>query len=650
MAKATDAAVTITRPTSNQYGMTDLVLLSPPWPPYYSPSTAICALAAHAEAVDPTRIVRQEHSYLRWLRTLRDEFGPVIGTSLYSEIAEAGAYTGLGDLVFRSRAEGRTDRSISLHETDVEARASKLVAQNWNRLNLIASTFVDQEARRVSLELPASAAVLGISSTFVQTFAGLAIAGAVKQIRPDTYVVLGGANYWEEKAQVFLEQFDFIDAVVFGEGEAPLVKLLRTIDLGLQPRSGDGVSVREYYRPSPETTNATTVGVLDPAPSPATDAYFEQVTDSELGAAFRPRLSWELSRGCWWGEKRHCTFCGLNGSNMEYRPRRSSDTANEILAQLERHRLLDVIFVDNILHIDAINEVIAQFPPDLDIQVHLEVKSNLTFEQLRRLRDHGVWHVQPGIESLARRTLHLMRKGVTPLMNVKFLRDCERLGMTVAWNILAGFPDETIADYAEMLQQIPRLHHLQPPGSTARLMIVRFSPLFEEEGVAVDRLKPADFNALLWPSLGESDLFDVSDVFVSNKTVGLSDSSISAVQDLVHVWEDAYPRSLLTSRRTSSGAVVIEQGSILDQPLHTLTEEWEVAVWAELEEGLASAGRNRLKGKFPGLDRPIAELIAELEESGVLFRDRNALLALPTEWHDHKPTKIVIPPVVAHAM
>src|SRR5262249_7242667 len=31
-----------------------------------------------------------------------------------------------------------------------------------------------------------------------------------------------------------------------------------------------------------------------------------------------PILLFETSRGCWWGERSHCTFCGLNGLTMNY--------------------------------------------------------------------------------------------------------------------------------------------------------------------------------------------------------------------------------------------------------------------------------------------------------------------------------------------
>ena len=36
-------------------------------------------------------------------------------------------------------------------------------------------------------------------------------------------------------------------------------------------------------------------------------------------SAWRRRSSSETARGCWWGERQHCTFCGLNGATMAFR-------------------------------------------------------------------------------------------------------------------------------------------------------------------------------------------------------------------------------------------------------------------------------------------------------------------------------------------
>ena len=42
-------------------------------------------------------------------------------------------------------------------------------------------------------------------------------------------------------------------------------------------------------------------------------------------------LLYEGSRGCWWGEKHHCTFCGLNAQSMKFR-------AKATWAGIERNR------------------------------------------------------------------------------------------------------------------------------------------------------------------------------------------------------------------------------------------------------------------------------------------------------------------------
>ncbi|MGI5451625.1 hypothetical protein ACQEWB_00215 [Streptomyces sp. CA-249302] len=57
----------------------------------------------------------------------------------------------------------------------------------------------------------------------------------------------------------------------------------------------------------------------------------------------------EGARGCWWGEKHHCTFCGLNSSFMEYRSKSPDAFYDEVVRQVERHQVLDLYVVDNIL-------------------------------------------------------------------------------------------------------------------------------------------------------------------------------------------------------------------------------------------------------------------------------------------------------------
>lgn len=51
---------------------------------------------------------------------------------------------------------------------------------------------------------------------------------------------------------------------------------------------------------------------LDDLPLPNYDDYFRQIRDNNFNIDFW--LNVESSRGCWWGWKNQCKFCGVNGN------------------------------------------------------------------------------------------------------------------------------------------------------------------------------------------------------------------------------------------------------------------------------------------------------------------------------------------------
>ncbi len=51
---------------------------------------------------------------------------------------------------------------------------------------------------------------------------------------------------------------------------------------------------------------------------------------ADPSVADRIFVPYETSRGCWWGQKKHCTFCGLNPLGMNYRAK-SPERAVEII-------------------------------------------------------------------------------------------------------------------------------------------------------------------------------------------------------------------------------------------------------------------------------------------------------------------------------
>src|SRR5258708_22444047 len=294
--------------------------------------------------------------------------------------------------------------------------------------------------------------LVGFTSTFQQHLASLALARRIKQALPETVVVMGGANCEGVMGAEAVRQFPLLDAVVSGEGEHVVPEVVRR---ALASRSLSGLpgvrtreGVDEEFR-SHTFPNAPTIPHLDDLPYPDFRDFFEQFGASRYSREWEASLFFETSRGCWWGERSHCTFCGLNGSSMTYRSKSARRAVDE-LAQLAReHPGCDIQVTDNILDMAYFKDFLPELAERrLGVDLFYETKSNLKKEQIRLLRRAGVRRIQPGIESFSDSVLRLMRKGVTGLQNIQLLKWCKEVGVEPHWNFLWGFPRADPAGYA----------------------------------------------------------------------------------------------------------------------------------------------------------------------------------------------------------
>src|SRR5262249_46486845 len=141
-------------------------------------------------------------------------------------------------------------------------------------------------------------------------------------------------------------------------------------------------------------------------------------------------LTVQAARGCWWGQRSHCTFCGLNGESMEFRHkswRRVVDETDELIA---RHGSIPLQFADDLVALSYFEDLFPHWAGRGNATSKLfEIKSNLKRSQLALLKQAGVDIVQPGIESLADGTLRVMRKGVSAAQNLAVIRWCKELGI-----------------------------------------------------------------------------------------------------------------------------------------------------------------------------------------------------------------------------
>jgi ribosomal peptide maturation radical SAM protein 1 len=437
------------------------------------------------------------------IQYLNFDLAESIGHELYQQLSDSLPSASLvgewffADLVFGDQLphEGQfVDRVLS-------RCAPPAVVADVVRARVGRRAFVDECVRRIRGARPR---VVGFTTTFHQTCACLAVAQRLKQEPDPPIVVFGGANCEGEMGVQLVQSFPWVDYVCTQEGDLVFPELLRRLLGGGDPRTVPGIVGRGAIG---QLGAPLLVRELDELPIPDYTDYVARVERSTLGAKLQPALQVESSRGCWWGAKHHCTFCGLNGATMSFRSKSPERVFEELSFLRRTYGLRRIDSVDNILDLRYVQTLFPRLiESELDLELFYEVKANLRYDQLATLRAGGVRAIQPGIESFSNEVLRLMGKGCTGAQNVQLLRWCQELDVTVAWNILAGFPTEAPAEYARQAELVPLLTHLQPPASCSPIRLDRFSPLFvKAEEFGLRRVRPTSAYYYVFP-LGRREL------------------------------------------------------------------------------------------------------------------------------------------------
>lgn len=614
----------------------DVVLVSMPFGPEMSPSLGLSLLKAGLTARG--RSARVLYFTLR--------FAERIGVGLYSTIATDGSRSVrelLGEWTFRRALFGSTREEDERYVTEVLRQRSVWEHPSLARpvpASLVARVFRARERVEAFLSdcrdvvLAERPRVVGFTSVFQQHVASLALARRIKEAAPETFVVFGGANCEGPMGAETVRQFPFVDAAVSGEGDLVFPDLAERL-LSSRPVDGlPGVRTRATLAADAASRfpNAPSVPRMDDLPEPDSSDYFEQFERSRLSKEWTPGLFFETSRGCWWGEKSACTFCGLNGTTMRYRSRSPARALAELSSLSENHPGCDIQVVDNILD----TRYFDTFLPDLaakkpGLALFYETKSNLTREQVASLAGAGVTRIQPGIESLSDPILRLMKKGVTALQNVQLLKWCRELGVKPYWNFLWGFPGEPPEEYARMAGLVPLLSHLTPPEGVSGLRLDRFSPGFEEPSrFGFTSVAPLASYAHVYP-LPDEALFRLAYYFGFRPADGRDAAGyVAPLLAAVRRWRRAAGRSALVGVDVGGALAVWDLRPSARRRVRVLRgrERAAVLACATATDVSRLSGSIRAETGHPVTPEEAETCVAPLVAAGLLLRDGSRLLSL----------------------
>ena len=569
------------------------------------------------------------------------EFAHYLGLDLHNYVTGAlqANSSGLGDWIFRQSAfPGQADNTAQyfqryfprLDTTEGAVKGTMLA----KRAGL--KRYFDRLIDRYQLDCEN---LVGMTSMFAQNVASLAMAQSIKSRNPKVVTVMGGANCESPMGVELARHANAVDFVFSGPA---LVSFPEFVQAELE---GDwdrrhripGVFSRENLD-TPLLKGHGAMGAELPIEVPVPLDYESFLEDLERyfpDGSIRPSLTFETSRGCWWGERSHCTFCGLNGGTMKYRSMPAEQALALIQEMLAKYgdRCMRFESVDNIMPRPYIKEVFARLTPPPGVRIFYEVKADLKDWEMEVLSQAGVNQIQPGIEALSTSTLKLMGKGTTAFQNIAFLKNCIRYGIEPSWNLLIGFPREAETVYEGYLRALPLLMHLPPPSGAFPVRFDRFSPYFTRAAEYGLDLSPYAFYSSIYP-FGEEALAKLAYYFEDRnydaeylvRLVSWQARLTLAVERWGARREgtDGLPKAALYLRE-EDGSHFVHDTRTGEIRKHALTPRGLDILRALTSKGL---GAGHLVERTSFDEAALAAELAALQELGLLFEEEGRFIGL----------------------
>jgi len=468
------------------------------------------------------------------------DFADLIGVENYTKLLNTLTPGLLGEWTFARSAFGSGFIESKVHDHGCSLEGS----EDYEKISHIASDWIENLADTISREPPR---ILICSSMFQQNVASLAILRAVKERCPSVFTVMGGPNTEGILGIGLLRRAPWLDFICGGEGEETLPELCKLLldnktnaelPMGVVPQSNlhQFEGLYQVNIPRPSLTD------MAKSPAPSFDDFFEKI--KQLRFKVKPGLLLESSRGCWWGQRSQCTFCGLNGEGISYRAQPPEKMVETVKEMTSKYDVKNIEFVDNIIAKNYFDEFLPRLA-GMNLSMFYETKADFTEKDAQRFHQSGVRFIQPGIESLSDPVLRLMRKGTSAALNIECLRLCREYGLLPAWTILTGFPGESESWYEETALLMPKLFHLRPPNALISIRFDRFSPYHDHPDQWSLDLVPYDSYKHVYPDYqGQYD--DIAYFF---KQRGVSDAKSSPYiagryydecKSIIRQWKDLW--------------------------------------------------------------------------------------------------------------
>jgi anaerobic magnesium-protoporphyrin IX monomethyl ester cyclase len=280
--------------------------------------------------------------------------------------------------------------------------------------------------------------VVGITSVTPSIYEAYKVAETAKKVREDCKVVLGGPHATFMPRQT-MEECEYIDIIVRGEGEETTSELIENIEKGAPLNEVKGITFREKNEiidtePRPFIKN------IDDIPFPSRDLLPMQLYKFN-GVKYTTMLT---SRGCPF----KCSFCSSSRLFGGYwRGRSPENVLEEMKIVYEEYGIRNIEFMDDTF---TLNQERAEKICDEIIKQGWDISwgassrvDTLSKKLVEKMKKAGCWIIFLGIESGSQKILDAIGKRITLEQVKKAVKILKDAGIQVLGSFIIGFVQDT---------------------------------------------------------------------------------------------------------------------------------------------------------------------------------------------------------------
>ena len=291
--------------------------------------------------------------------------------------------------------------------------------------------------------------IVGFSNYFWNYEYNLEQAKNIKEKYPECKIIFGGHQVSRESD--FLQKYPFIDILIFGEGEIPFTRILRSLDKGEGLESIPNISFRNSEGEIIKTEDKAE-GVEN-YPSPYLTGIFDKLLNVPEGMEFNAQL--ETNRGCPY----HCSFCDWCDYDLPMR-QFPMERVKKDLEWISEHKISYCMCVDSNFGLFERDEEIAEFAvslkkkngfPDKFGACFAKNKTDRIFTINKMFNDVGMSKgVSLAFQSMSETVLeNISRKNMNKDKLSEQLELYHKAGIPTYTELILGLPGETLESFSE---------------------------------------------------------------------------------------------------------------------------------------------------------------------------------------------------------